>query len=545
MGLSSFRVWECCTSGDGLYIKVDGVEYKYTNPRGGYLLYLVTSEQMQEFDRFTIQTLGVPGIVLMEHAGKAAAAAVLNRQPKRAVVVCGKGNNGGDGWIAARWLMHWGVPEVVVVTLTDPASLVGDAKLAAEMAKNFRVPYVVYTPGMKLPEADVFVDALLGTGITRPLSGTIEQLVEQLNQISPWTIAMDVPTGVNASTGEVYGTAVKAQQTVCMAVQKLGTAVTPGCYYAGEVQVVDIGICTDVRILWDRGENAGDGAVLAAGGDGELASFVDPADIREWLPRREAHTHKGSFGRLGVVAGPMAGASILAGLGAARCGAGLVVLGGQNQGQGSVPYEFVQRRLPQTGSLLKAFDDCQALVVGPGLAEDYRLWPPVFAEFRGKGVLDADGLRMLQDQPELLKLSEFVLTPHPKECARLLAWTTQQVQQRRLLAARTLAQRTQCVVVLKGFHSVIAHPQGTVKVNPTGNAALATAGSGDVLAGMIGSLMAQGLDAWKAAQSGCYLHGLAGELAGAAKTLTGSMASDVVENIAGAIHQLFDPAYRE
>ncbi len=477
-------------------------------------MYLVTSEQMQALDRRTIQSQRIPGILLMEHAGKAVAEAVLRRSPNEVVVLCGKGNNGGDGWIAARWLKHWGVPRVTVVTTADIDALQGDARQAAEMALAAGVPYQRYQPGTPIPRADVYVDALLGTGTSRPLTGELAQLVEAVNEAPGWVVAVDVPSGVEASTGRVPGLAIRADWTVAMAAQKVGTAVTPGCLYAGTVEVVDIGIERPC------GE--------------EYARLTTRDWIGSLLPRRSADSHKGTFGKVGVAVGSMQGAAVLAGLGAARSGAGLVMLSGPTLPM-AAPYDFVQRRV---NPLESPFPGCDSIVVGPGLGPDAAEWISAVRQHVGSGVLDADGLELLG---QLGRLSEhWVLTPHPKECARLLQWTTAEVQAERIRAAKTLAAATNAVVVLKGYRTVIAHPDQRIRVISTGDASLATAGTGDVLAGMIGGFLAQGMGAFDAATVAAHLHGLAGELAGREWSKTSVMATDVVEFISRAIRLHFD-----
>ncbi|SFU97437.1 bifunctional ADP-dependent NAD(P)H-hydrate dehydratase/NAD(P)H-hydrate epimerase [Alicyclobacillus macrosporangiidus] len=480
-------------------------------------MFLLTSEQMQERDRHTITTLRVPGLVLMDHAGRAIAQAVGRGRPQRVTVVCGKGNNGGDGWACARWLHHWGI-RVTVVSVIDPGQLQGEAAQAAEMAIASGVPYQVYSDGDPLPEADAFVDALLGTGTARPLAGTMRRLAEQINQQSPWTVAADVPTGVDASTGEVPSVAVRADVTVCLAAQKLGTAVTPGCLYAGRVEVADIGIPLDPAAPY--------------------AAWVQEEDVRRAIAPRRPESHKGSFGRVGVLAGPMPGAAVLAGLGAARAGAGLVVFGSQFPLPVPVPVEFVLRDALRADTW---HGDCQAVVVGPGLGDrdaDRERARRVIERHTGPGVIDADALPLALEAGRAL--DTWVLTPHPKECARLLGWTTDQVQASRLAAVRALAKRTGAVVVLKGYRSIIADALGRIRVNPTGHAALATAGTGDILAGIIGGLLAQGADPFTAACAGAWLHGRAGELAGEQVGSVSTMAADVVEHISRAISACFD-----
>ncbi|GGJ03999.1 bifunctional NAD(P)H-hydrate repair enzyme Nnr [Alicyclobacillus cellulosilyticus] len=476
---------------------------------------LVTSEQMQALDRRAMEVQRIPGLVLMELAGKAVAEVVWARRPRRVVVLCGKGNNGGDGWVAARWLAHLGVPQVRVLTLADPADLRGDAAQAARIAMASGIAYEVWQPGVRLPDADVYVDGLLGTGASRPLAGDLAALVEAVNACSPWTVAIDVPSGIDASTGEVRGTAVRAQVTVCMAAQKLGTAVWPGCEYAGEVRVADIGISVPDAP--------------------EYARLTTPAWVARVLPPRTPASHKGTFGKVGIAVGEMAGAALLAGTGAARSGAGYVVLGVPGE-RLVAPYEFIQRPLcadhPHT--LADVLADCQALVLGPGWGRRTADWAVVVNRAPQPAVIDADALPLWQPAAGA-GAGPRVLTPHPKECARLLGWPMADVQARRLAAAQTLARAAQAVVVLKGYRTIVAAPDGRIRVNPTGDASLATAGSGDVLAGVIGGLLAQGLDPFDAAAAGVYLHGLAGELAGRRLTMAATMASDVVQHLPQAI----------
>lgn len=480
-------------------------------------MYLVNRVQMQAFDHRTITELGVPGMVLMELAGQSVAKQVMRRSPSRVVLLCGKGNNGGDGWVAARWLRHWGIADVRVVSLVPPESLGGDALWSATSAIKSGVTVEVVTAGTPLPAADVYVDALLGTGADRALSGPLSDLVSGLNACSPWTIAVDVPSGIDASTGAVSGPAVSAQETVCLGYQKLGTAVTPGCDFAGEVTVADIGIP-----LWSTEQ---------------VARWVTIDQLRQWLPKRHSNSHKGTYGRVGVLTGSMQGAAVLAGLGAARVGAGLVRLIHQMPIETAVPYEFVCQRADDESA---ALDGCNALVAGPGMGTLTASWAETVKVFRGPIVIDADALRWFHDSAQPSDGQRLVLTPHPKECGRLLGWSTEAVQARRVEAIQQLAQATGAVVVLKGYHSLIASATGDLLVNPTGDASLATAGTGDVLAGIIGGLLAQGLSPLFAAAAGAWIHGLAGEYAGRTKTQASAMATDVIDSISQVLRLVFD-----
>jgi NAD(P)H-hydrate epimerase len=234
----------------------------------------------------------------------------------------------------------------------------------------------------------------------------------------------------------------------------------------------------------------------------------------------------------------MQGAAMLAGLGAARAGAGLIVIAHDSQQTPHAPYEFVLRAV-NTASPDEVFGDCSAVVIGPGLGRHAERWMQWLRGYQGTAVIDAEALAVFADGvPPAPR--PWVLTPHPKEAGRLLGWETAEVQANRVRAVRTLAERTGAVAVLKGYRSLIATPDGRIRVNPTGDASLATAGTGDVLAGVIGALLAQGLDPFDAAAAGVWLHGCAGELAGQSTSKASTMASDVVEHISRAIRRCFD-----
>ncbi|GMA57673.1 hypothetical protein GCM10025858_21760 [Alicyclobacillus sacchari] len=331
-------------------------------------MYLVTSEQMRSFDHDTIETYRVPAIVLMDHAGRAVADAVLTRAVEAAVVVCGKGNNGADGWLCARWLKRAGVA-VSVVTLVDPATLQADARIAQAIADAAGVHWRLYEPGVvrevvTLARATgkvAIVDAILGTGVSRPLTGDVALAVDEINQAQVDVVAIDLPTGVNASTGEVLGNAVQAAATVAMAAEKLGTAVTPGALYAGQVHVADIGI--EMRV------------------DDATAVYTHPALFRQQYGERDAMSHKGSFGRVGIAVGSMTGAARLAAAAAARVGVGMVVVGGEGAAGSQWAPDIVVR---SQADITAAFADCQAVVIGPGLGDrataqpsGYASWPIV------------------------------------------------------------------------------------------------------------------------------------------------------------------------
>lgn len=500
---------------------------------------LLTSPEMQEVDRITIQELGLPGLVLMEAAAAAVTDVVTDRfdEAGPVVVVCGPGNNGGDGLAVARQLHCRGF-EVRAVLLVPEASLKGDARKQLELARAFQAP-VETVPGESLDAltealsgAGVVVDALFGTGLARPLEGRWAEVVGRVNACAAPVVAVDVPSGLLGSSAAVPGPCVEAVITVTFAAPKLPHALPPACWRCGEVAVGDIGIPPWI--------------VAARSG----LALLEREDVGGWLPGRPVDAHKGQFGHLLVVGGRLgrAGAAALAARAAVIGGAGLVTVatptGAVAPIQSLVPEAMVDP-LPagpdgaaSGEGLVGSLERATALAVGPGLgtgrgagtlvAEVLRLW-------HGPLVLDADALNLVAGRLEALasRAEDTVLTPHPAELARLLGWSTERVVADRLAAARDAARISGGVVLCKGARTVIAGGPGPDLVNPTGSPGLASGGSGDVLTGLVGALLAQGLSAREAAAAGAWLHGRAAELAGSGRP--GSIPAGVlVDHLAAA-----------
>jgi NAD(P)H-hydrate epimerase len=461
----------------------------------------VTPEEMGEADRRTIAA-GTPEAVLMERAGHAVARAVLRvaggPYGRRAVVVCGKGNNGGDGVVATRALRARGV-RVDCFLLADGLDRDACAR--------------------SLARADVVVDAMYGTGFRGALEGDARWVAEAMSTAAAPVVAVDVPSGVNGATGSVDGVAVRADHTVCFAALKPGLVLPPGRDHAGHVEVADIGV--------DPGE--------------PRAGVTQSSDVRAWLPRRDPDTHKWAVGGLYVVGGSggMTGAPSLVSHAALRAGAGIVWCGlpGQDAAARASGSEVITRPLPATpdGALdsgaveavIDGLDRFRALVVGPGLGTAGPTRDAVCALVARAEVpvlLDADGLNALHGDLEPLqqRRAPTVLTPHEGEYARLAG---EPVGPDRMEAARSLALRARCVVLLKGSATVVAEPDGRVAVNTTGGPWLATAGTGDVLSGIVGAFLARGAPAFEAAAAGAFVHGRAADVAGH----TGLLAGDLVD----------------
>ena len=508
---------------------------------------IVTAHQMHALDRRTIQEAGVPGHVLMERAGAGVVAAMEETfgpmKGKTVTIFCGKGNNGGDGFVVARLLRRQRV-NVQVCLLARAGDLKGDAKLMYQrVAKSAGGAHIARAPSPDrmrhlTRQSHVLVDALLGTGTSAPVTGPYAEAIHAMNASELPTVAMDLPSGIHADTGEMLGTAVHASLTVTFGNPKLGLFLGSGIDHAGRVRHVDIGIP--------------DQYVEAMRIPIEL---LTPAAIRSWLPTRRASSHKGTFGHVGLIAGSpgQSGAAVLAANAALRSGAGLVTVAAPASVQAHLEsrvmevmtlplpetkdHMLARRALPQ---LLAFVQSRSAIGMGPGLSthvETAEVIRTLIAQCDRPTVIDADALNALAGHTHILRACPMptILTPHPGEMARLLNTTTDMVTRNRLGTAQEFARAHSVIMVLKGARTIIAHPHGHTAISPTGNPGMATAGTGDVLTGVIAGLLAQGLAPWEAAQSGVYLHGLAGDLAAETFGHAGLLAGDLLQYLPRAI----------
>jgi len=492
----------------------------------------------RRLDRHSIEALGVPGDVLMESAGRAVCEAVLAelRPGGRVLVVCGTGNNGGDGFVIARHLQLLGVPVRI--------ALVGDEKrLSADAAVNLKraraVDVAFESARWRAPAAGVIVDAIFGTGLSRAVEGTAAAAIRRVNAgraahgNSTRVVAVDLPSGLCADTGQVLGVAIQADVTLTIQAPKPALVLEPGAALAGRVVVARIGI--------------------AEGGD-DL-----PADAEVWtrgevgrqLPARPASGHKGTFGHVLLVAGSegKTGAAALAAQAALRMGSGLVTIGcpaGLNDileikctEAMTVPVPDTSERAFAAGAsapLLELAATRNAVGLGPGIgrsAETMKLVQGLVAKLRKPLVIDADGLFAFAGEPERLadRRDPTVLTPHPGEAAYLLGMSPAEVNADRPAAARVLATRSDCIVVLKGAATVIASPDGRVCLNPTGNPALGSGGTGDVLTGLVAALLGQGVSAFEAAVIAVFVHGAAADRLAAVIGVSGLVAGDLADAV--------------
>jgi NAD(P)H-hydrate epimerase len=514
---------------------------------------VLTAEEMRRVDARAIAELGIPGATLMENAGRGAANALLAALPERGLqarglkvaIVCGRGGNGGDGFVVARRLKRAGArPDVLLVV--PPDTLRGDAALKfSEMRRAgiaARVVEDVANATPVLQRAAVVVDALLGTGARGAPAPLIGALIEAINATGRPVVALDVPSGLPADGGVPEGPVVRAWLTPTFAAPKLGLVVGAGAEASGRVVVVPIGV-PDAEVARD------------------VRTFVlEPADVAPLFPRRPREVHKGTYGHLLVLAGSVGktGAAALCARAALRAGVGLVTVGTAGSAQPTVAAlsaEAMTEPLPETPArslAMKAREPIVALAeprtavaVGPGLglADETRALARVLVSTLPRPmVVDADALTALADHLDVLRGAHAarVLTPHPGEMARLLGGAVADVQRDRVGVARGFASKHGVHLVLKGAGTLIASPDGRVVVNPTGNAGMASGGTGDVLTGILGALLARGIDAARAAPAAVYLHGLAGDVAAERVGEEALIASDVIEALGEAFRRLAD-----
>ena len=512
---------------------------------------VLNTQQMREADRRTIDDIGIPSIVLMENAGRQAVAAMeaaFEGLPHSHVgVLCGRGNNGGDGFVVARTLVQRGI-EATVFLLGSVSEVRGDARINLEILGRLGITVVEVTNAQEwelhfseISDCDLLVDAILGTGFHGRLTGFLETVVADVNDLGVPVVAIDIPTGLSADSHEIEGDAIEASMTVTLAAPKIPLVLPPADTHAGDLVIADIGIPSPVI---DEIE-------------GPYVELLTRDRMRELVPARAAESHKGDFGRILIVAGSLGktGAAHLAALGALRSGAGLVTVATARSALpilASMGAEYMTEPLDETpgGTIDYASVDrvleikADVIAVGPGIGQDPSTAAFVQALVERAGVplvLDADALNAFGEEPERLVGRDgvdVIITPHPGEMARLVGKTVEEVQKDRLNIARDFAAAHKLHVVLKGHRTVIAGPENRAFLNLTGNPGMATGGTGDVLAGMIGAWFAQLLDAEAACKIGVYLHGAAGDLAEADEGEVSLMAGDVAGRIGDAILEL-------
>jgi ADP-dependent NAD(P)H-hydrate dehydratase / NAD(P)H-hydrate epimerase len=520
---------------------------------------ILTAAQIGQVDSLTTELFKIPSILLMENAGRSVVDEMDKACPglvrKRILIFCGKGNNGGDGLTVARHLtMRGAKPEIVL--LSDPAQLRGDPLTNWDIVKAMGLPvHVLETPGevriylRKTAVPDVIVDAIFGTGLSKPVGPGLRPVINWINQAAEkaFIASVDIPSGLLANSQELPGAALRAHLTVTFTALKLALVAPPAAKYAGRVVVVPIGSPSSLLDVTEHRTN-----------------LIDAAQVRRALPPRAQDSHKGNFGHVYVVAGSRgkSGAALMTGMAALRSGAGLVTLwlpvGLQKAMVGKFP-ELMTEYLPETKdgtsdagglSRLRAqLSNAEALVLGPGVTTQAQTRQLIRELVRCSPVpviLDADGINAFSSAAEKLRNEAgqpVIITPHPGEMARLLNRPISEIQKRRIETARACSELCRCYCVLKGYQTIVSTPEGEIFINSTGNPGMATGGSGDILAGIMGRFVAgwnrkrRRADSANLADHLCaavYLHGLAGDLAAAEVGMESLVATDLLPYLPNA-----------
>ncbi len=530
------------------------------------MLKIATSGEMQRIDRKTIDEYGISGTVLMERAGLSVVSRINELYPDRDIIVlCGGGNNGGDGLVIARVLHNQG-RNVKVFLAATRGTLKGDAGINYSAAKKFGVPIapMKHFLSRSSPRGSrncLMVDALLGTGLIKNVRTPLSDVIIKVNRMSSPVMSVDIPSGISSDNGRIMGYAVKAHCTVTFGLPKRGHLLHPGAGHRGQLFIEDIGF---PRTLLESGHIR--------------IHMPEKRDILKLLPARPECSHKGSYGHVLIVAGSKGktGAALMAARACLRTGAGLVTIAIPESllktFQSRVTEEMILP-LPDTGKGTVSMNAANVildflgkrgnvLALGPGLSVDReisRLVSILIRESRAPLVIDADGLNAIAGHPGVLKKSRMpvIITPHAGEMARLLKKRSEVSGQRsgkpelsglrediegeRINAVQVFAKKNKCYVVLKGAPTVTAEPGGKAFINSTGNAGMATAGTGDVLTGMISAFLAQGLSPQNAAILGVYMHGLTGDIVSEKKGQISLIASDIVKAIPDAVVRFIKP----
>ncbi len=511
---------------------------------------VLNAAQMREADRRTTEEIGIPSLVLMENAGRQVVAAIeatySDLSERQVAVLCGRGNNGGDGFVVARTLLQRGV-DVSLFLLGNVSEVRGDARTNLEILSRLGLSAVEIADGQawelhfsEISDCTLIVDAIFGTGLNAPLSGLMETVVADVNASGIPVVAIDLPSGLSADSAEPIGPSIEAGLTVTLAAPKLPLVLPPAETRAGDIVIADIGIPSDILDTLD----------------GPRVELLTRGGMRELVSPRQPDSHKGDFGRVLVVAGSRGktGAAHLAALGALRSGAGLVTVATPATCQAVVAAmgaEYMTEALDETdeGLDLENVDRVlemarDVIAIGPGLGTgpSTRAFVKALVDRATMPlIVDADGLNAFSDDPDKLAGREgrdVIITPHPGEMGRLVGMSADEVQASRLEIARNFASAHHLYVVLKGHRTLIATPDERIFINPTGNPGMATGGTGDVLTGMIAAWLAQLLDAEAACKLAVYLHGMAGDLAEADEGEVAMTSIDVAGHLGDAILEL-------
>lgn len=502
---------------------------------------LATREIVREIDRTTIKNYGISGLILMENAGRAVSNVILKEFPniKTIAIICGGGNNAGDGFVVARHLLNAG-KEVTTYLTKKVSDYKGDAKTNLNSLKRISKDVKRLKPNFSnYKKHGLIVDALFGTGLDREIKGSYKNVIESINSSKTPCISIDLPSGIDANTGFPLGTAIKAKVTVTFVVPKLGISIYPGLKHSEKIYIADI---SSPRFLEKKIPY-------------ELTTYKRCKKI---LKLRFNNTHKGTYGHTLILAGSSgkSGAATLCAHAAVRAGSGLVTVAIPKTIHKAIeektteamtePIEDTDRGTFGAKSLVKILSILKnktALAIGPGIStsdetKDFLL--SLLKKSKVPIVADADAINIISENPNILKKIKFpvVLTPHPGEMARLSGTTSKEVQSDRINYAQQFAKKHRCYLILKGARSIVATPKGNICINPTGNPGMSSGGMGDVLTGVIASLISQKYSIEDSCILGTFIHGLAADLIAERKGQVGITATDVANTIPEAIKQI-------
>ncbi|MBI5476333.1 MAG: NAD(P)H-hydrate dehydratase [Ignavibacteriales bacterium] len=517
---------------------------------------VVTSAQMRLCDNYAIQTLRISGLILMENAGRGCVDSIEkiygNLCGKKFIIVCGKGNNGGDGFVVARHLFVRGA-FVTTLLLGKKNQLTGDAKINYDSLESLIKQYkntgrisVIQQPSTKkinlLPKSDFIVDAIFGTGFIGQVKQPFLNVIKWMNKRSEIKVSIDIPSGLNSDTGTVENVAVKSSLTASMGFKKIGLTIGNGIEYAGRVEVVDISVPKEILNKYKI-----------------KSSVVNLLDVKNALPKRMRDAHKHSVGKIFIIAGSagMTGAAALTAQSAMRAGAGAVILGTPKS-----VYPILAKKITEVmviplndnsdgalglnayESICKNIDWADLVIIGPGISRNHetaKLIQRVILHCKKPMLIDADGLNNIADDISILKKTpskEIIITPHMGEFSRLTNLKVEEIEENKIEIARNFALKNKLTLVLKGAPTITVLKSSEIFINSTGNPGMASAGMGDVLSGLIAGLWGQGMSACEAAYSGVFIHGFAGDLAKLKYGEKSIMALDVQSFIPQSILQI-------
>ena len=504
------------------------------------MLPVVTAQQMRAIDQWAIEEIGIPGIALMENAGKAIVKRLQEILPdiasKKIIIFCGKGNNGGDGFVIARYLHQLGAKTVILLA-GKFADLKGDAKTNALSAKNLKIPIQELTEESinsfdhKLRHSDVIVDALFGTGLSKSATGFMETVIKKINQHKKFCVSVDINSGIDSDSGLLIGPHVISDLTFALDSMKISHLIYPAAAVMKKVELLDIGI------------------PLVKRQDTKI-HLLEEKDIKKIFHNRQPDSHKGNYGHVLVLAGSRGkgGAAGLSALAALRAGCGLCTLALPDSCQKAFelhPMEVMTLPLPENSSgtislkakepIIKLLEGKSAVAMGPGLtteSETVQLIGELLPHIKCPLILDADAINAFENNLNWMdNLKSVVLTPHPKELSRLTGLSAQEIQADRIHITNKFAKKYSIILLLKGAPSLIATPDGNLYLNPTGNPGMATGGSGDVLTGIIAGLAAQNIPLVEATIAGAYIHGYSGDIHAENEAQTNLIAGDLLRNL--------------